>query len=210
MRIVELSRRLLPGAAGALLLAGGIMGAGCAGSGPGPGSAATGRASEDTSLFAAVARAIVPHPGVELEVDPVPLRADPSVTSVDAATRAAASPERVRANERALEALRVAAGDASRYAGCPGVLVAPPKSTAGCPKELLLLVAIGLPRRGGPFLPGSVDERARYAGREVVAVRAIEETVGPLGKSTEMVDYVMSRAGGGWRLVERRGLLYVE
>ena len=87
------------------------------------------------------------------------------------------------------------------------MLVPRPGSHSTCPAEELYIMALGLPRAGGPYLPGVFDERARYTGRSVVAVRAVEVAIGPHGKSTQVVDYVMANDAGKWRLVKRQPIL---
>jgi len=219
----------------ALALALAVVGGACAAGGgaapptPPPDSA---RLPADTTLFAAVVHFLEDDPtGAPLRVDPRPLRPDPALVTLHDVT---VVPERVDPEVQArpfadvdaavvarrselIERLGRLETDALADARCPGVLVPPGPAVAErrrrhCPTEgSYRSAALALPRPGPPYWPGNVDERARYAGVDVVSVRVIIRHLSEAGSSERSMDYVFAfTSEDDVRYLKRTELLVVE
>jgi len=189
--------------------------AGAAASEPAP-SAATGANADELALFAAVARAVdSAHAELKpfVEIDPRPLKPDPDVMVPIAASFADVGRATVEARAGVLRRLGIPAVDAAALPPCPGVLsftATEEERRRNCPKHTTLVAAIGLPRPGGAYFPGGVDEREDGARRGQHAVRVLAIRRMPQGFNGVVYDYVMQKRSGRWRLVHGRSLVWLE
>jgi hypothetical protein len=165
----------------------------------------------DTALFSTVVRAIYSGPAEDfLRVDPRPLKADPRAMAARRDNLANVPAAVLESRSEVLRRLGVPIMDAINTPACAGTLVPPErKEVHGCPTGRQIKVAIvGLPRFGGAYAGGSVDEREQGARQGHWSVRVIEHLMGPNGSSQTISDYVVQRGDGGrgWKLVKKRGL----
>jgi hypothetical protein len=158
----------------------------------------------DTSLFAAVVRVIGDSSKLPLVVDPRPLRAEPPVDVTGPGTWADVLPAVLIERRYSLDRLAVRSGSADIPSGCASTQTPDPSGTErrGCPKQLALVAAVGLPRGSSEFAPAGLSAYA--------AVRVPEMTVGPGGWSVSSYEYIMQRDPNGWRLVMRRAVMFTE
>lgn len=189
-------------------------------------------AAADTTLFGAVLRHIVEGSGGKaVRVDPRPLHPDPAIVELrrsvaDAVpgrvtTRddplAAATRRAVSRRSREIARLGLRETDVYGYPNCTGVLWsapvlnrAEPRARSDCPAEEFAAVILAIPRSGGAYWPGNVDQR-REAPAGAWTVRVIGRELGPSGASSTADDYVAQRLGaGGWRIIKVVSLLIVE
>ena len=181
----------------------------------------------DHELFPLVIKALSDSTTGELRVDPRPLNPDPRLVVLeqslaDVAPTAVTSPNGpllevdealIKRRTEVLATLGVLIGDALSDNLCSGAMVAPSPGTdhakkTNCPPTEYRSAVVALPRQGGVFWPGNVDERDRNDG-DVWSVRVITQDVGPTGKVAVTIDYVFIRKGT-WRLVEARPLFILE
>jgi hypothetical protein len=167
--------------------------------------------ASDTALFSSVVRAIYSGPAEDfLRVDPRPLKADPRVMAARRDNLADVPGAVLESRSAVLRRLGVPIMDAIDTPACAGALVPPEgRDVQGCPRDRQIKVAIvGLPRFGGAYAGGSVDEREQGARQGHWLVRVIEHLMGPKGSSQTISDYVFKRElnGRGWTLVKKRGL----
>jgi hypothetical protein len=181
----------------------------------------------DSVLFDAVVQQLVMEASkTELRIDPRPMKPDPTIVSlrpIGAALGFGTAPDSIYDNSypvlqgsrsRALGRGSVRSTDATLTLQCPGVLRRSnpeirDERARHCPRDTRYEALIALPRAGGPFIPGGVDERATF-GDGVFTVRVIVRTLGPQGVSESCDDRVFRFIDGAWKLVVRRDLLVVE
>lgn len=187
-------------------------------------------ARTDSAIFSALLVAIrqerVPR---DIRVDPRPLRRDPALVTFhdfsaapdlvlpEAQLRPLADVDSsiIGMRKQLLTAVGVGETDAFRDAQCPGGLAPPTDSIVAqrkrlCPNTQYRSHIASLPRPGGAYWPGNVDERGKYEGRDVMTVRVISRVVGPTGSVESSADYVFTHADGGWQYMKRKALLIVE
>jgi hypothetical protein len=186
-------------------------------------------ASADTTLFSAVVRALQMDTTLPIRVDPRMLAADPRIVSLWDVDRVSPQiptpPEQAFApddaiarerNGRILAELRVPTTDAITDARCPGAMLVSTEEVIArrallCPDPPYRSIVIGIPREGGPYWPGNIDERSRFSGRDVRSVRVIARHVSRKGSAEASYDYVFERdRHGRWQFVAVRSLLNVE
>jgi hypothetical protein len=148
----------------------------------------------DTAPGVQIARNRLP-----LSVDPRPLRADSTVSWVDATTRAAVTPAELSARVGVLHALGLQPGDAAIPPNCGGSMLpfSPTSYHSGCPTSGRRDFAVSLP---WPEWLDSTTERNGAPGRW--RSRVIYMSVGPHGVTSEVLDVVMERTGGSWRAID--------
>lgn len=180
-------------------------------------------AASDGQLLSAILKAAKLQAGrLELRVDPRPLKADSTLTSVQPEGIAAVSPSVVHLRTGVIRGSGLQPVDArivNQNSNCPGVLViGQPDSLgvsnahAGCPGKQFAVLAIGLPRRGNPALAGRevYDRDSKAAARGYWAARVIQTSLGPVGSSVHASDYVLTKRAGEWVVVKIVGLMYTE
>jgi hypothetical protein len=178
-------------------------------------SAAT-QVMDDLELFAAVARAVdSAHAELKpfVEIDPRPLKPDPDVMVPIAASFADVGRAAVEARAGVLRRLGIRQVDAAALPPCPGVLsftATEEERRRNCPRDTTLTAAVGLPRPGGAYFPGGLDEREQGARRGHHAVRVLAIRRMPHGFNGIVYDYVMEKRSGRWRLVHGRSLVWLE
>jgi hypothetical protein len=80
-----------------------------------------------------------------------------------------------------------------------------------CPKERFAVAAIGLPRRGGAYMPSTgVNERVIGAGRGEWAIRVLLTRLGPSGAATTIYDFVVRQEQEKWILVKTVPLMFID
>lgn len=163
-----------------------------------------------------------PTPGIGFRVDPRPLGADPRITAPTDSTLADVPESLIELRSTVLRRLGYETTDAVADFRCPGIDIPPPglepRHRPGCPEsERYSSVAIGLPRRGGPYWPDAavvrgtvkvpdVDEREPGLSLDYWSVRVIHKGVYPTGGPHSVSDYVFRRDAhsGAWLFVERK------
>jgi hypothetical protein len=189
------------------------------------------RAGADTSLLGAVLRHVVEGSGMPVRVDPRPLNPDPALVELKRSV-AAAVPDRVSSvrdplaattrrvlsrRSRVISRLGLREADAFSYPNCPGIMFSAPvlnrverRPGNDCPAEQFSAVIVSVPRAGGAYWPGNLDQR-HATPRGAWSVRVITRDLGPLGASSGAYDYVAERdRSGSWRIVKVVSLLIVE
>lgn len=156
-------------------------------------------------------------------VDPRPLITDPTLVTFfslgDAAPpgigdKAPESPfmsdtSLVNARRRTLERLRVSPADALDDLGCtPQRSETWPQAASCAGATGFSTLTVGLPRGGGPFAPGIVDDRKAFEGRDVVSVRVVQRTVTRSGITEFSADYVYERESTGRIVFVKRVRLF--
>jgi len=185
----------------------------------------------DSVLFAEVISHLGRDAAIALRVDPRPLRPDAELVTLtdlgpvlpqrigpfaQADPLAVVHADVMATREATLRRASIQQTDALADARCPGVMMVPSEDLESrkrdvCPSTSFLSVALALPRAGGPWWPGHVDQRTQFADRDVVSIRVISRHMTPRGSSEAAADYVFERtAHGGWSLVEVVRLLVVE
>lgn len=169
--------------------------------------------ASDTALFATLVREIYSGPEDYLRVDPRPLQTDPTVMVARSQNLAEVPPSVVQSRSEVLRRIGVPEVDAVNMPSCAGALVPlefrPPGQT--CPSKPILVAILGLPRPGGAYAPGYVDEREEGAKQGYWSIRVIERSMDPKGSSTTISDYVVQLDDEkGWKLVKKHGLLAVD
>lgn len=188
--------------------------------------------TNDSALFEATIRQALDRVrNTELRVDPRPLKHDPGLVTLKGLE--SVIPDRVapeahyapladsrdavtQARRNLLIELGIAETDAFKDSRCPGAMIPPSpevdeRKRERCPSTRYNSVIIALPREGGSYWPGNVDERNKYANRSVYSVRIIETSLHPRGSVEESIDYVFERqADNQWKLLDIRPLLIVE
>jgi hypothetical protein len=142
--------------------------------------------------------------------DPRPLRPTGEFEWITAASFAAVPQAVLEARAAALRRAGVELGDAlalGQNEACPGVFVlakdASDKPHAGCPKEHVYVLAVGLPRAGtARLLAGQVYELTAGAAEGYWAVRVIATLLTRGGSSLTGYDYVVKKEPAGWRLIK--------
>ena len=171
----------------------------------------------DTALYSLVARAVVAEARIPVRIDPRPLSADPEVDGAADRTRAKVSAAVVAELERVLRGLGIEPTDDATRGECPGALVPHEPNDPRrdkrilCPAKPIALAAIGLPRRGGAFMPGTpTDERAIGEQLGDWAVRVVLTALDQQGAATTVYDFVFRKEVQGWKLVKKVPLLFIE
>jgi hypothetical protein len=180
-------------------------------------------APADSALFSLVVRDLRSGQGM-LFVDPNALVDDPTIGSVEGlpvpGEIAHASPDASFVRDSSLSAARArvlgSAGIKSRsivealrcgsrrfQAMRTGKKLSSSEECFGGQEFTVVLIAI--PRAGGAYLPGTVDERAGNEAR--VSVRVITVGLSSSGNTESSMDLVFERSGESWKLVNRRVLI---
>jgi hypothetical protein len=180
-------------------------------------------AASDSQLLSAILKTAESEAGrIELRVDPRPLIADATLTSVQPQAIATVSPSLVRLRTDVIRASGLRPVDATivnQNSDCRGVLVIGQRDSlgvsnahGGCPDKQFAVLAIGLPRRGKAILAGRevYDRDSESAARGYWAARIIQTSLGPLGSSVHASDYVLTKRAGKWVVVKVVGLMYTE
>ena len=164
----------------------------------------------DSAQFAAVVAAILESHAAPIKVDPRPLIADPIVTEALTQWHANVEPHVITARQRILQSASIDTISDVSARGCPGRLLPPGiLSKASCPASRFTLIAVGLARAGGAYLPDGIDEREAGARLGEHAVRVIATELVSSGAVVTVADYVIKSAGGSWVFVKRVVLLYL-
>lgn len=179
----------------------------------------------DTSLLSAILKAAISDPGRgggDLRVDPRPLIAEGGI-GVYPETFAPVSALVVRLRTAVIHSAGLRTVDATKVnqnIECRGVFVRDQRDSlghlhdvhAGCPKETIDVLAVGLPRPGSSVLaPDKVyDSATEMAARGYWAARVMITTLGRGGSSLFASDYVLARRAGTWVVVKMVGLSYSE
>jgi hypothetical protein len=185
----------------------------------------------DSVLFAEVISHLGRDAAIAVRVDPRPLRPDAElVTLTDLghvlpqriSPRAQADPLAVvhadvmATREATLRRASIQQTNALADARCPGIMMVPSKDLDSlkrdaCPSTPFLSVVLALPRAGGPWWPGHLDQRTQFADRHAVSIRVIARHMTLRGSTESAADYVFEiGAQGRWSLVEVVSLLVVE
>ena len=176
-------------------------------------------ATPDSLLFSRTVMELRRSGSLPLAVDPTPLPPDPSIASIDplvpgrmkpAGWRDAINSELRVQRMRELKRLRVNAESAWSADSCAkarfaDLVARAPRRTRCLEGREIRVALIGIPRSGGPYLPGIVDERQAFNG-SVFSVRVIELEVRSDVAVQSARDYVFRRDGSKWQLVKVRVL----
>lgn len=178
--------------------------------------------SDDAEVFALVVQHLStedPRAGGSLRVDPRPLKPDPSIVElwpslaksipdrVQAAPEplAGMSPGVARRRSQVLARLNVSTTDAFAHPSCPGILLPPElqknrEPDRRCPKEVYTAAILSLPRPGGAYWPGNLDQRDD-GSHTTWTVRVIRRNLEPVGAGTTALDYVVDHTcEGNWQI----------
>jgi len=162
-------------------------------------------ASDDEGIFAAVVLAVADSAARPLRIDPWPV-AQVNSERLALPTHATVDDAVVTARRRTLQELRMPVGDLSVPDRCPGTMAAPDETgtldRSGCPKQLMLLVGVSLPR--------SHSDSAQPTMRDYRAVRVPQLRIGPDGFNVVIYEYIVTPRGSTWTVVSRRPLLFIE
>lgn len=182
----------------------------------------------DSLLFANVVESLAKSatPLQPLRVDPRPLAGDPEIVSLfrlpeslqmGKGASAGSLAERVgtefEARRRVLANRGTRETDAFNDAKCPGAMLPSVGETleerrAYCPEGAGFYSAIvTMPRKGGAYVPGRIDERAQT---DLFTVRAIVRLVSSSGSAESASDFVFQVNGGRVALLRRVALARIE
>lgn len=165
---------------------------------------------DDYALFSGVVHSLDDSSGnIPLRVDPHPIRTDTisrDIEKIDMFVRPARMqlvPDVVMGRRSVLHKLKILETDDPTRGKCPGALLpSPPDGSPNpkdkfCPKESIMLAAIGLPR---------LSEKSG----EQRLVRAIVTTLTPAGAATDVYDFVFRLEAGKFEQVEKRYLMTID
>jgi hypothetical protein len=172
----------------------------------GPGVAARDFAAHDTTVLAAVARALADSSRIPVRIDPERL---PS--GLDAAGTVPTKDEfRNGAVVAQVGSIADAALRAVNIHNCSSGLAVDDSvvSHAGCPKTRFKMAVFGSPRPGGPQNP---PHGPRFESKPGYwSVRVVVADVGPGGFNVTVFDYVCEKRSTGWEFVGDIALFFID
>ncbi len=133
----------------------------------------------------------------------------------DSASLANVPDEMVRQRSRVLSRMGLVETDAMEDSRCPGIMLPPgrKRDLTACPVAgQFTSVMLSMPRPGGAYWPGVVDEREEGRRQGHWTIRVVERSMEPRGSSTVVVDYVVEPKldRHGWVVVKRVPLFVIE
>jgi hypothetical protein len=134
-----------------------------------------------------------------ISIDPVPLRADSTVTEASLSARATITEAELASHLAVLTVLGLAPGDATQPANCGGNLLpyAPMTDHRGCPAVGRNVIAASIPWRASQRAESTLNNAAPQWRSRVVVL-----SIGPHGFVREIMDVVLERNGPRWRALK--------
>jgi hypothetical protein len=161
-----------------------------------------------TTAFAAVVRSLREEGPRDIAVDVRPLRTDPPAMLASPETRLDVPRQELDARAAVVTAAGLTLGNAEVPPNCAGILMpfSPEDRHRGCPPVDAYVVATALAPR--------YDSTAAATGPVTPPpgwyLRVLATSIGPHGFSSRVDDYLVAQHDGGWRVIRRYTVSWIE